>query len=138
MDRPKESLFVHQSIYVMPCEYGMGVFADDFIPKDTMLEECHWIKYKREECSSPKINDYVYEVSDDPDAGEEDKGYNALVLGFGSIYNHSFENNAQYLYDEQRNVFVYQSIKDIVAGEQIFISYGNKWWDTRSNVTPDH
>lgn len=137
MDRPKESLFVHPSIYVMPCEYGMGVFADAFIPKDTMLEECHWIKYKREECTSPTINDYVYEVSDDPDAEDENKGYNALVLGFGSIYNHSFENNAHYLFDEERNVFVYQSIKDILAGEQIFISYGNTWWETRSERQPE-
>ncbi len=132
MERPAESLFVHPALYVMPCEYGLGVFSDALIPANTMLEECHWIKYKRDDCSSPQLNDYVYEVTDDPNASEEETGYNAMVLGFGSIYNHSFDNNAQYLFDEEKNVFVYQSTRDIQPGEQICISYGEKWWDTRN------
>ncbi|MGF1678555.1 MAG: SET domain-containing protein-lysine N-methyltransferase [Candidatus Methylacidiphilales bacterium] len=131
MERPPESLFVHPALYVMPCEFGFGVFSDDFIASGTLLEECHWIKYRRADCQSPKINDYVYEVADTPQTPDEEKGYNALVLGFGSIYNHSFDNNAHYLYDEARNVFVYQAIKDIQPGDQIFISYGEQWWNTR-------
>lgn len=132
MERPADSLFLHPALYVKPCEYGMGVFSDAFIPADTVLEEAHWIKYKRDDCNSPMINDYVYEVSDPPNASQEECGYNALVLGFGSIYNHSFENNAHYLFDEEKNVFVYQSIKDIQPGDQICISYGEKWWETRN------
>jgi len=139
MSRPEKSLYVHPSIFVMPCEYGFGVFTEAFIPSGTVIEECHWIKYRRDDVSSPIINDYVYEVAEEPADNGKKISYNALVLGFGSIYNHSFDNNAQYLYDEAKNVFVYQSVRDIEPGEQIFISYGNKWWDTRKGTEqPDH
>jgi SET domain-containing protein len=132
------ALVVHPGIYVKQCEYGFGVFAREFIAKDTVLEECHYIRYKRDECQSLKINDYVYEMADTEETPEDDKECNALVLGFGSIYNHSFENNAHYLFDSAKNVFVYQATRDIQPEEQIFISYGEKWWDTRENRLPDH
>ncbi len=127
------ALTFHPSIYIKPCEYGFGVFTREFIPKDTILEECHFIRYKRDECQSLKINDYVYEMADSDHTPEDDRECNALVLGFGSIYNHSFENNAHYLFDSEKNVFVYQAIRDIHPGEQIFISYGENWWQTREN-----
>lgn len=130
-------LYVHPSIYVKRCEYGFGVFTREFIPSDTVLEECHYIRYRRDECQSLTINDYVYELADPPEGADEDKGFNALVLGFGSIYNHSFENNAHYLFDSEKGVFVYQAIRDIQPEDQIFISYGERWWDTRENRLPD-
>ncbi|MEO0453159.1 MAG: SET domain-containing protein-lysine N-methyltransferase [Verrucomicrobiota bacterium] len=129
----QDTLFVHPHIYVKRCEFGFGVFASEFIPTDTLIEECHYIRYRRDECQSMKLNDYVYEMPETQETPEEDKLCNALVLGFGSIYNHSSENNAMYLFDSEKNVFIYQSTRDIQPDEQIFISYGEKWWETRNH-----
>jgi SET domain-containing protein len=61
----------------------------------------------------------------------------ALALGFGSLYNHSFEPNARYD-DEARQAKVFSAIRDIDAGEEITINYNGDpddrspvWFDVR-------
>lgn len=65
----------------------------------------------------------------------------ALALGYGSLYNHSFEPNAGYqrLYDSAEVLFT--ALRPIEAGEEILINYngdsgvprrvvfeGPRWW----------
>ena len=50
----------------------------------------------------------------------------AAVLGYGMIYNHSFENfNATWEIDFKDFLFRYKSIRSIRQGEEILINYGN-------------
>ena len=50
----------------------------------------------------------------------------AAVLGYGMIYNHSFENfNATWEIDFKDFLFRYKSIRSIQQGEEILINYGN-------------
>ena len=50
------------------------------------------------------------------------RGYVALSLGYGSIYNHSDAPNAAYDM-EPPDVMLFTALRDIAAGEEILISY---------------
>ena len=95
-------LYKNPDIEVRSCEWGFGVFATDDIDDNIILE----------------------------DDAEEAK-FNGLVLGYGSIFNHSNDNNASYYMDTKKNVYVFHSIRKIKKGEQITISYGEEWWTSR-------
>lgn len=50
----------------------------------------------------------------------------ALVLGLGSMFNHStHEQNVVWQRDEDRLVITYQAFRNIAAGEELCISYGS-------------
>lgn len=49
----------------------------------------------------------------------------ALVLGYGSLYNHSFAANADYVRDHDSEEVVFFALRDIVAGEEIRWNYRN-------------
>jgi SET domain-containing protein len=47
----------------------------------------------------------------------------AIVLGYGSIYNHSYLPNAQYRFNYRKRVMVVRAIRSIKMGEEIFFNY---------------
>lgn len=48
----------------------------------------------------------------------------ALALGFGSLYNHSFQPNARYDDESRRaRIKVFSALRDITLGEEITINY---------------
>ena len=60
------------------------------------------------------------------------EGSTALALGFGSLYNHSFAPNATTL--EAGDELVITALRDIDAGDEIFINYTGRestgvWFD---------
>ena len=64
------------------------------------------------------------------------EGSACIVLGYGSLYNHSFEPNGEITMDLDKNEFEIKCIKDIEPGEEIFVDYlgGSKevstlWFD---------
>jgi SET domain-containing protein len=56
----------------------------------------------------------------------------AVVLGFGCLYNHSFEPNADWKQDYRSNQMVYKAIKPIKKGEEILVNYNGEPDDTTS------
>ena len=62
-----QPLFRHPDLVVAPCKFGHGVFATEYIPADTTLEECYHLRIRKEECSGI-IDDYVYSVAADDDS----------------------------------------------------------------------
>lgn len=69
------------------------------------------------------------------------KKNSALVFGYGSLYNHSYTPNAQYVYNYKKKLMVYRAIKNIKKGEEVTINYN---YNPRSKkrldpglVTPD-
>ena len=113
-----------------PCEFGYGVFASEPIPANTTVEECHHLRIKKEDCSGI-IDDYVYGLDPDGTDADEDAECYSLPLGWGSIFNHADQHNIEYWHDTDRDLIVFHTIKDIAAGEQLFINYGEPWWETR-------
>lgn len=52
--------------------------------------------------------------------------YNAVALGYGSLYNHSYDANANFSLDFQNKQIVFIAVKDIKEGEEIFINYNGE------------
>lgn len=68
--------------------------------------------------------------------GQKSKSALAIALGYGSIYNHSYEPNATYVKKPPEKVIDFIAIRNIKKGEEITVNYnfGNpddksKLWD---------
>jgi hypothetical protein len=55
----------------------------------------------------------------------------AIALGFGSLYNHSFEPNAVYEKNIEKGVIEFSARQDIQKGEEITINYNGHPEDMR-------
>jgi hypothetical protein len=131
-----KAFFRHPDLVVAPCKYGCGIFTTKYIPADTTLEECHHLRIRAEDCSGI-LDDYVYSLEPEQDDPEKESQYYSLPLGWGSIFNHADQHNTEYWHDTERDLIVFHTIKDVDAGEQLFINYGKDWWETRE-LTPDN
>ncbi len=49
-----------------------------------------------------------------------------IGLGFAGLYNHSYEPNADWKRDHVNMIMEHFAIKDIAAGEEIVINYGEE------------
>ncbi len=98
--------------------HGRGVFAIDFISKDEIIEECHFVKLSERDFT--KLDNSIKDISF---AWPILSSTHAIVLGFGSIYNHSDNNNATWTTDLNRNCYIFRAIKDIQPGEEICTNY---------------
>jgi len=47
----------------------------------------------------------------------------AISLGWGSIYNHSWQPNAEYIHEEKNETLVFRAIRPIKKGEEICTTY---------------
>lgn len=103
---------------------GQGVYSKVDIPKDTIIEVAHVLKLDSNKSKEPPLIDYVF-------SHPYNKKYALLVLGLGSIYNHSDNPNILSNYDPIQNKMYYYALKDIKADEELYIYYGNEWWNNR-------
>jgi SET domain-containing protein len=92
---------------------GRGVFARKDIKKGTTFETVPLIVFNNDEVEGSKMSTYVFEWT---------KKTSAIALGYGSIYNHSYEPNARY-YDGRNETKLFVAIRDIKAGEEITVNY---------------
>lgn len=107
---------IEQSPYLMTKRTrtkGRGVFAKTFIPADTEIERVPLLIMDWNTIDESMLMDYVYTWTEDTVA---------LALGYGSLYNHSYEPNAKYE-DENPRTKVFTALRDIEKGEEITINY---------------
>jgi uncharacterized protein len=111
------------SIRIGDTEHGRGVIAVAEIEKDETIEVCPVLELAEGDANGV-LDDYTVSLGDG-EAGA------ALLLGYGSLYNHSEEPNAEYvaLADD---AYSFVALRSIAAGEEITISYGEEWWRTRA------
>lgn len=50
-----------------------------------------------------------------------------MALGFVPIYNHSYESNCEYEMDYETESISIRAVKNIRAGEELFINYNGDW-----------
>lgn len=98
--------------------HGYGVFAEQNFQRDDIIEECYFL---RADSQAIDFIDYYFL------AGE----CRAMVLGDGSIYNHSQTPNALHRIDNDHAIMIVQANRPIKQGEEICISYGVNWFDSR-------
>ncbi len=104
---------------------GYGVFAAQSFKKGQIIEECYIIVTRG---GDKGLEDFYF----------DSRGKNAVVLGFGSIYNHADEPNADYTIKSKQRVAVFKALKNIRKGEEIFVSYGEEWFSDRGRRAKHH
>ena len=82
--------------------HGMGVFAKENIKSGEIIENCHFtILEKTFFDIDKKLQEYVFAYP------KINPTKSVVVWGYGSIYNHSKNNNADWISDEEKNVFTF-------------------------------
>jgi SET domain-containing protein len=98
---------------------GRGVFTDKKIHKGETIESAQVVEFPEEQWKDVEntvFGFYCYFWGSDIKGG-------AMVLGNGSLYNHSYNPNAIYLRKYEDKIMEFMAIKDIEAGEEITINY---------------
>lgn len=111
---------------------GRGIFTAKEISKGDLIEICPVIVLPQEEIEivhNTKLHDYYF-------LWNLAQTECAIVLGYGSLYNHSYKPNAEYQMDLENNTMDFYCIKEIEPGEEITINYngdpgdqGLVWFD---------
>lgn len=123
----------HRQCFIGPLEVkssnisGFGVFATDFIKKHSIIEKCPYVSFSRESLADLAqlsmwgdtihhiLFDYVFEIPGTADC--------AVCFGWGSIYNHSDEDNASWKVDKKNRIIKFYAKRDIEKGEEILTRY---------------
>jgi SET domain-containing protein len=95
---------------------GRGVFARCSIKKNAVIERVPVLLVPIADLvdglGNSTLNKFFYHW---------DRKHVAVCLGYGSLYNHSFEPNARYVHG--KDVVTYRALRDIEAGEEVTINY---------------
>ncbi len=100
-------------------EKGRGVFAGLSISKGDIIEACpviHIPKKDLQTIHSTALHDYYFLWGKDQDEA-------VIALGYGSLYNHSSDPNAQIILDYLADEIIIECVRKIDAGEEITIQY---------------
>jgi uncharacterized protein len=99
---------------------GRGVFARRFIYDGEVIERVPVLVLPVGEARSASeltpMSDYCFDWG---------RGTVAVALGYGSLYNHSYQPNARYD-DEKGQIKVFMAIRDISLGEEIVVNYNGE------------
>jgi len=115
----KKVLFQNNLIVKKSRTHGYGVFAGKKIRKGEKIEECYFILTRG---GDRRLDDYYFYAA---------KRKYAIFTGFGSIYNHSNDPNADYKLNLKRKVATITAAETIQKSEEIFVSYGKYWFKDR-------
>jgi uncharacterized protein len=100
-------------------ERGRGVFAARDLVAGETIEVSPCITFPANEwkrIEKTRFDDYCFVWGSDRKDG-------TLPLGYGSLYNHSFEPNATYVRRLAEHVMDFVAIRDIAAGDEIRTNY---------------
>lgn len=106
---------------------GNGVYALRDFKKNEIIEICPAIFLPIgdfENIKKTKMLYYYFEYTN--------KDF-AVVLGYGSVYNHSYKPNAQYRFNFRTRTMVVRARKKIKSGSEIFFNY-NFWAEDKTSL----
>lgn len=117
--------FKNNSVYVGKSKYkGRGVFAARKIFTGEKVEVCPILLEMKDRIPQNNIMiDYVFSTGVD--------GEVALAMGYCGLFNHDDNHNARWVIDREKRTVTIIALRDIYADEEIYVSYGDKYWDTR-------
>ena len=99
--------------------HGKGVFAAAPIAAEDVIEVCPVLLFPKAQLAAMRqtmLDDYYF------DWGEDGEWF-AVALGYGSLYNHAYEPNADYEMDFANETIDIYAVRDIAPGEEIFVNY---------------
>ncbi|MBP8725079.1 MAG: SET domain-containing protein-lysine N-methyltransferase [Saprospiraceae bacterium] len=98
---------------------GRGVFCATDIPAGALIEICPVLIIPQAEVGiihETELHDYYFLWGDRDEQA-------AIALGYGSLYNHSYRPNAEYVYDLENDCIEVHALKFIPAGKEITFNY---------------
>ncbi|MBK9107015.1 MAG: SET domain-containing protein-lysine N-methyltransferase [Saprospiraceae bacterium] len=98
---------------------GRAVFCATDIPKGALIEICPILIIPENEVDiihHTELHDYYFVWGDNDEQA-------AIALGYGSLYNHSYSPNSEYIYDPDNDCIEVHAIKNIPAGKEITFNY---------------
>ena len=104
---------------------GRGMFTSELILADTIIEIAPVIVMPAADrilLDKTLLHDYIFEWG-------TDKTQCCMALGFVPIYNHSYNSNCEYFMDYSSNTIMLKTVKNIEAGEEVFINYNGDFND---------
>lgn len=117
-------LVIHAELYIDKTdERGRGVFTKRSMPANTIIEISPVIVMSSEErklLDQTRLHDYIFEWG--PDSQQC-----CMALGYVPVYNHSYRSNCEYEMDFDNHVIKIKTIRNIEAGEELFINYNGDW-----------
>jgi hypothetical protein len=105
-------------------KYGRGVYANKDFELDETIELAPYIE-DEETNTAGIVRDYTFSRKGN------DPNNVVIAFGFASLYNHDDNNNASWVVTDD-HVKIY-TVKPIKKGEEIFITYGTKYWESRND-----
>ena len=98
---------------------GRGVYARRDIKKDEIIEKCPVIEVPKHDVSNLResiLVTYFFYFG-------KNKERLAIALGFGSIYNHTYEPNATYKIKHREKTIDFIALSDINKDDEITVNY---------------
>src|ERR1044071_8845408 len=102
---------------------GRGIFTSYPLKAGTIVEIAPVVVLTREErklIDKTLLHDYIFEWGDD-------KKECCMALGYVPLYNHAYPANCEYEMNFSKHLIYIKTVKDIKAGEQLFINYNGDW-----------
>jgi uncharacterized protein len=103
---------------------GRGVFTEKEIEAGATVETAPVIVMSGEErklLDQTLLHDYIFEWEP---GGQK---MCCMALGWIPLYNHSHSANCEYFMDYDSHLMYIQTVRDIVAGEELTINYNGDW-----------
>ncbi len=111
------------SIYIKHMEgKGKGVFTDERIPEHQIIEIAPVLVFDETEwkcIGSTLLGEYCYLWGSEFLTG-------AIALGYGSLYNHSYQPNAKFVRFPEQQEIHFIALREIQEGEEITINYNGE------------
>jgi len=116
------------SLFIAPVpDKGRGVYTSEDLVKGTIIEVSPVIVMSQAErllIDKTKLHDYIFEWGPHRDKC-------CMALGYISVYNHSYGSNCEYEMDFANAVIRVKTVRNIEAGEELFINYNGDWNDSK-------
>lgn len=108
---------------------GRGVFTDQAIPADTLVELSPVIVMTNEEkalLDKTTLYNYIFEWQP-----EGEPAQCCMAQGYISVYNHSYASNCEYFMNYGDKTIEVRTVRDIAEGEELTINYNGDWDDKK-------
>jgi SET domain-containing protein len=93
------------------------------------------MEYRSKYQLDPTIFGYTYARYQEDENTEQHGFLMYIATGYGMLYNHQDEPNALWRFDYPELLGDIVAIKDIKSGEEIFINYGNCYFNNKDAYT---
>ena len=141
---PQDRIQVPTKIDIRACPWGYGVFAIEKIEDGELIEEAPFIILDLrtgDANDQPKISALFPHTTPMGCNCEECNSLGRRMVissGYVQMYNHSDHENARMLQHKvNKRIYVIEALKEIRAGEQIFINYGSGYPRRWLGLDPD-